>query len=378
VSDVCTIDADAFPERRLISHTMDPQKYQNPTLVNSPFRNELVSAISRVVGEGAEGVLDRLFPLLDGSRSVADIYGRLISQDISTDIASRVLGELDAMGCLADLHAATGGPGSMERMAKYHAQVACLEEWLKVRQNPDEARTGGIRAQSSLAEARLIVMGLGRTGSSLIEAMALAGVGRIFGIRSEGDGTAEDESAALLPERVRSLNPLVQYVEITSVENDQLGGGEKDAKLPLLVYCPDDFREEVCRQLNTLSLTMGSSLLVYRDSPFSVEMGPLVIPRKTACYVCYELRRKAAEPNPDPEETSPAGGPALNFSCGAQLLALEIVKILTRTAFPVTQGKLWRLGLFDGAVSVHPVLKLPRCPECGVQRSTPPRRIWEE
>ena len=156
---------------------MDPQKYLQPTLVNPPFRDELVATFSRLVGEGGVGVLDRLLPLLDGAHSVADIYGRLIADDISPGVITKALDALDGLGCLADLSAAAGGPAGTNETARYHAQVACLEEWLKVRQNPDEARTGGIRAQSSLAQARLIVMGLGRTGSTLIEALALAGVG---------------------------------------------------------------------------------------------------------------------------------------------------------------------------------------------------------
>jgi len=364
--------------RQLIASPMDPQKYRNPTFVNPPFRNQLVAAIAPLVEADAEDILNRLLPLLDGTRSFADIYGRLIALDVSIDDATKVLDQLDAMGCIADLQTATHGHDTLGGMAGDHPQIACLEEWLQVSQTADEARNAAIRAQASLAGARLIVMGLGRIGSTLIEAMATAGIGQIFGIRSENDAPDEEKSAALLPERVRNANPHTRYSEITSVENDELAGADQDAKLPLLVYCPDDFREEVCQQLNTLSLALGASLLVYRESPFSVEIGPLVIPRKTACYACYQLRRKAAAPDPAPDETPPPGKPALNFSPGAHLLALEIVKIITRTAFPVSQGKLWRLGLFDGLVSVHPVLKLPRCPECGVQRATPPRRIWEE
>ena len=357
---------------------MDPHKYQHPTFVNPPFRDELTATFVRFVGESEVGVLDRLLPLLDGARSVPDIYGRLILEDISPEVISKALDALDSLGCLADVSTAARDAAETRATAGSPAQLACLEEWLKVRQEPEEARTGALRAQSSLTGSRLIVMGLGRTGSGLIEALAMAGVGQLFGIRSEGQGTAEEEMAGRLPARVRSLNPLVRYAEISSVENEELGGSEAEAELPLLVYCPDDFRAEVCQQLNTLALAMGSSLLVYRESPFAVELGPLIVPRQTACYVCYELRRKAAEPNPVPDETPPPRGAGLSFSCGVHLLALEIVKILTRAAFPVTRGKLWRLGLFDGSVSVHPVLKLPRCPACGVQRSNPPRRIWEE
>jgi hypothetical protein len=106
---------------------MDPQKYLHPTLVNPPFRNDLIAAFSRVVGEGEVGVLDRMVPLLDGTRSVADIYGRLIAEDFSTEVITKALDALDGLGCLADLATAVGGPAGAAEMARYQAQVACLE-----------------------------------------------------------------------------------------------------------------------------------------------------------------------------------------------------------------------------------------------------------
>ncbi len=362
---------------------MDPLTYRNPVLVNPPFRNDLVAAIARQVGEGEVVVLDRLLPMLDGAHGMADIYGRLVADGVSVGTITKALGALQGLGCLAELDSETegaGDPQGAEAKSRYGGQVACLEEWLKVRQSPEEARTAGVRAQSMITGGRVIVMGLGRTGGGLIEALALAGVGRLYGIRAgdSGGGGAEEEMVPGLVARVRAVNPLVQFNEITAVGEGESEAKEEESGLPLLVYCPDEFREEVCRELNTLALTLGSSLLVYRESPFCVELGPLIVPRQTACYVCYELRRKAAEPDTGPGEDPPSAPSALNFSCGANLLALEIVKVLTRAAFPVTRGKLWRLGLFDGSVSVHPVLKLPRCPACGVQRLTPPRRIWEE
>jgi bacteriocin biosynthesis cyclodehydratase domain-containing protein len=357
-----------------------PYKYLNPVLVNPPFRNELVAAFSQHAGEQEVVVLDRLLPLLDGAHTLGEIYGRLVPEDISPSVISKALDALDKLGLLADLSPAAGGMLGKEETERYGSQLACLEEWLKVRQDREESRTNALRAQSSLQQSRTAIMGLGRIGRSLIEALAGAGVGQIFGLRAGGSGTTEAQAASQLLSRVHELNPLVKYVEINSVENEVLGRAEPNGDYPLLVYCPDEFREEVCEQLNTLALSMGASLLVYRETSFSVELGPLIVPRQTACYVCYKLRRKAAEPEREREldEAPPANAPALNFSSGAHLLALEIVKILTRAAFPVTRGKLWRLGLFDGAVTVHPVLKLPRCPACGVQRITPPRRIWEE
>jgi bacteriocin biosynthesis cyclodehydratase domain-containing protein len=356
---------------------MDPLKYRHPVLVHPPFRDQLVAAVAGRVGDDAVGVINQLLPLLDGTRGVADIYGRLLADGVSPGNVNHAFDALEALGCLADASAG-GAPAAAAENARYRGQVACLEEWLKVRQGADEAQAGALNAQAALAAARVMVMGLGRSGGALIEALSLAGVGQLFGIRAGCSPEVEESTASQLAARVAALNPQVQYAEITSLGDEGAANADSEPAPPLLVYCPDQFQEAVCQELNRVVLQLGSSLLIYRESPFCVELGPLIVPKRTACYVCYQLRRQAAEPGPEPDEPASVETPSMNFACGIPLLALEIVKILTRAAFPVTRGKLWRLGLFDGTVSVHPVLKLPRCPACGVHRRTPPRRIWEE
>jgi len=357
---------------------MDPLKYRRPIFVNPPFRDPLQAALAQRLGETGARQVDRILPLLDGTNSIADIYGRLAVEGISPAVVSGVLEVLDGLGSLSDTPHGEDEAPVLGEIARYRDQVACLGEWFRVRQGPEEASQAALAAQSALGTARVVVLGLGRSGAALLEALAVAGVGYLHGLRAGGESGIEEPTAAALASRLRTLNPRVTYAEISSVEGGDFPVGEDTASAPLLVYCPDVFQEAVCRELNAVAQATGSSLLPYRETPFSIELGPLVVPGQTACYVCYELRRRAAEPKSGPEEPPPPGSPALAFAVGIPLLALEILKILTRAAFPVTRGKLWRLGHFDGSVGVHPVLKLPRCPVCGVHRRTPPRRIWEE
>jgi len=358
---------------------MDPLKYRHPIFVNPPFRDPLVAAVSGRVGEAEVHHLDRLLPMLDGTHSVADIYGRFLADGVSPNFVYGALEVLESLGCLAESPTTSVEPSEGNGSTQYRNQVGCLEEWLKVRHDADEARASALKAQAALGHARVLVMGLGGIGSALVESLASAGVGHLFGIRGGGGPEAEEQTASRIPARVMSLNPEVRYREMMSMEDLGPGNAESQATPSLLVYCPDVFNEPVCEALNRLVLDTGTPFLIYRENPFAVELGPLILPRQTACYRCYQLRRKAAEMQAaEPDETPPTAATGLNFSSGVSLLALEIVKILTRTAFPVTRGKLWRLGLFEGSVSVHPVLKLPRCPACGTHRVTPPRRIWEE
>lgn len=358
---------------------MDPLKYRRPIFVNPPFRDPLETALARRLGDSGAGIVDRILPLLDGTHSIADIYGSLAADGLSPASVSSVLEVLDELGSLSDTPQEEDETSVNGEIARYRDQIDCFEEWLEVRQgSEDSAHVGAVAAQAALGTARVVVLGLGRAGSALLECLGVAGVGTLLGIRADGDSEIEARSAEAIASRIQSLNPRTSYTEIDATGGGDLAALDEQMVSALLVYCPDTFREEVCRELNTIALAVGSSLLPYRESPFCLELGPLVVPGQTACYLCYDLRRKAAEPKAGPGEPEPSGTPALGFAAGAPLLALEIVKILTRTAFPVTRGRLWRLGLFDGSVGVHPVLKLPRCPACGVHRRTPPLRIWEE
>jgi bacteriocin biosynthesis cyclodehydratase domain-containing protein len=104
-------------------------------------------------------------------------------------------------------------------------------------------------------------------------------------------------------------------------------------------------------------------------------MGPLVEPRVTACYACCRTRREAAHFGWKAETGAEEVGVGLPFAVGLDLLALEVLKILSGAATPMTWNRLWRLDLASGVATLHPVLKLPRCPACGVA-ARPPRKLW--
>lgn len=362
---------------------MNPLRYRRPTLVHPPFRDALQEALLRQAGPEALQAAERLLPLLDGARSVADVHGAMVGHGFGPGLITDVLGVLARLGCLADADDEGLRSALDEVSGERPGVLAWLEAWLQARPNTVDAAGAAHAAQAALATARVVVMGLGRVGSALVEHLAMSGVGVVRGLRS-GDGLPLEASLADgLAARVAMLNPGIDYQEISAASGaggaaDLMLGG--DGGVPLLVYCPDVHREEVCLELNRMSLDLGASLLPYRETAFHVELGPMVMPGRTACHECYRIRRLAAEPgSPAADEASTGALPALpGFSVGASLLAMEVIKVLTRAAFPACQGKLWRLGLFDGSASVHPVLKLPRCPACGVHRSGPPRRLWEE
>ena len=104
-----------------------------------------------------------------------------------------------------------------------------------------------------------------------------------------------------------------------------------------------------------------------------IQVGPLVIPRETACLECLRLRqnsnmdnyseRRAIERAYASCDQSPAIHPAM-ASIAADVAAMEIAKFFGKLPFKAA-GILHEINLLKGNWQARRVLKMPRCPICG-------------
>lgn len=94
-------------------------------------------------------------------------------------------------------------------------------------------------------------------------------------------------------------------------------------------------------------------------------IGPAVLPRQSACYRCYSLRREANLP---PSQAGPAsdwGSVGPLPGCVGSLLALEATRLISGIARPQTVGRVLRVDFLAAEMTTHRVLRLPSCPACG-------------
>ena len=94
-------------------------------------------------------------------------------------------------------------------------------------------------------------------------------------------------------------------------------------------------------------------------------IGPAVIPGQSACYLCFELRRRAnlaSHPAPDGDA---AAAPGPLAACVGSLLALEAVRLVSRLAPLQSIGRIMLLDFFAPEISSRRILRLPNCPDCG-------------
>ena len=108
-----------------------------------------------------------------------------------------------------------------------------------------------------------------------------------------------------------------------------------------------------------------------------IVVGPVMHPGHTACYLCYRMRVVSCAGNPEDafayeryldgrKRDDGVRRENLVFGAGlaANLVGLEVVKLLTGVMEPSLVGRILSVRLTDLGVQRHTVLRKPWCPAC--------------
>lgn len=298
-------------------------------LVETPDALVVEHAQSALVFEGAAArrLLPSLLPLLDGTRTVDDVVGRLGPE--TRPGVERALGLLAERRLLLDgprLRDA-GRPGTVETIEL----LASLDAG---------ATLDGVAA--ALAEARVEVLGSGDVAAALVEVLLASGVGGVE--RGEGFEARgrTDDLAVVVPGRD----------EAAQVE-----------------------------AWNRRALAVGRVWLQVLpfDGRFAA-IGPLYVPGETCCFECYRLRRRATSGYAEEfaaVESAPVAAPA-GPALGAAVAALAATVVLRWLAhrdqrLPGVFHAYERGGL---SLTEHRVYRVPRCPACSPGADVAPPLPW--
>ncbi len=364
------------------------------TLVMSPDRMLVKGGTNTVIlrGSSVEDVASVVLPSLDGSRTVEELVKAFDEIDRSVLIGALEL--FAAQGLLEDDASRSSGVLDGQTL-RYRRQTTY---WLSI---------AGERyaIQERLATARVALFGLGGVGAALATSLTTAGVGQLILVDST-PVVAEDELFGYAGEDVgqpRSQQMgvrLRQESTAVTVETPDIGTSPDAvaaclADSDLGVYCSDSSSTsamepgslEICTALNTASLDLGIPWTRAVVDHHRGVVGPSVLPKETACLTCLQLRLRSnlsynqdalayeehrGEPGPaDPAVLAPFVSLTANYA------TIEVLKLLTNFARPVTAGAFVALNSLTGETTRHEVLRLPRCPDCGPTRNRPQMKIWD-
>lgn len=343
--------------------------------------------VVRLGGKAVSQLFPKLLPLLNGRYQVSEITSELKEFKEETILAALTI--LRKKGLLEDASAMPSFDLSPQELKRYDRHFSFFSHF-----NDDRYEYQGI-----LKSAKVAVLGLGQVGAQVLSSLAACGIGEI---RVAGDGVVEGrdlgsfyteaeigktkrEAAQL---SVSKINPHVQVEsvegKVSSVEDamDLIDGAD------LVIVCVDGPSISIFRWVNEACLTKKIRWTSASLNGNEAIIGPSIVPFETACYTCYELRRKANETfyeeylafekymEDNPDLVREYGSiPSLSEMVGGYV-ALEAIKILTDVTFPVTCGRICTVNFLSLETDVEEVLKLPYCPTCSQAKPKP--KLWLE
>ena len=175
---------------------------------------------------------------------------------------------------------------------------------------------------------------------------------------------------------------------IREIDSHVLDSGEVDviSDLDLLVAAQERPGFALFDTINTACLNAGTRWMHVAAVGRAVRVGPTFIPHQTACYTCYDRRRRAHESDLDSYQAyrdAVAGRDGIGDegmlaplrTIVAGQVAIEVVRLLTAVAPPTTLGRLYEFDAITPVPTSHEVLRVPRCPSCA--RQGPMYEAWE-
>ncbi|MEU1753984.1 ThiF family adenylyltransferase [Micromonospora matsumotoense] len=346
----------------------------NPTLINIGGRQ---------LGIGAEiddedGSLWALLGLMDGTRTRAEIVAALLAghPELTADEATDALETIVDAGYVEDAAAPPPPELSPEEIDRYD-RAFTYHAWVDL-----TPRTSRYEVQARLKAGRVVVLGLGGSGSAVAASLVAAGVGTVhcvdFDVVESGNltrqllYTEDDIGAAKVATAVARLRRMNSHVTVTG-EEARVDSTQDVAALmrdrDLLVLCADQPRHAIREWTNRAALATGTPwMLAQYAGPMAV-IG-LFVPGQTCCEACLPsvTDRLREEYGAAPEELFAFTGHAViapTANLTGHLAALDAVHHLAGIP-TTTRGRMFHLSLTD--LTYHYVVS-PRpgtkCDTCG-------------
>ena len=102
-----------------------------------------------------------------------------------------------------------------------------------------------------------------------------------------------------LARRLAAVTPGLSYTCITDELSDDAVVNSAVAGSDRVINCLDEGHLARAYRLNRICLQLGTCWISGSSTGLEVRVWPLVVPRETACYMCYQMRLVACTQNPE-------------------------------------------------------------------------------
>ena len=309
-------------------------------------------------GERAADIFTALRPLLDGSNHWRTIV-ETARQQYDTDEVVYVLTALHANSLLR---------GGAAGAAEPHPQTAYYE---RVR-----GRTGfnenGREVERILATTKLLVFTSGLVGKALVEHLSWSGYRELTVCTPQADQDRFDYAGVAA---VREVIPLPTAGRRATQEflSELL---EQHRYVTVALPNPADWFVE---QVNRLAIDENVPAFYFSFAKEKYEIGPFVIPRRSACVFCKKMRANSYQDSAVMDNvyqdslaaeervmgTSPGGDDYITTQVAVSYFISEVNKAVAGYSTHNLVDSTVTFDPIDGKFSHQRVVRIPGCPECG-------------
>jgi bacteriocin biosynthesis cyclodehydratase domain-containing protein len=306
--------------------------------------------VYRLRGKSASH-LSRILPYLNGNNTVSSIARKTKLKKI---IVEELIEKIDTF--IIDSTAL-----SKTNLSGFKNQVQFFSLWSK---EP-------VKMQQMLNDASICIIGNCSLGLEMVKSLIAAGFNTMYIIRDYRDF------------KTQKLSPLKIKASGFSINKRIKADLKKDFKnIDLIILCQSTFDPHFCEEVNSWVVENEKSLMLVRKNGVTEGIvGPLIVPFLTACYKCLDLRIKANLEFYDEYVSyqkflkkikKKKITPCLNIfdKLLSAIATIEIIKYFTGFEAPITYSRFLSVNQMNLEFELHDILKLPRCPVCGVHEET--------
>jgi bacteriocin biosynthesis cyclodehydratase domain-containing protein len=319
-------------------------------------------------GREASRIYDFLLPLLDGSHTLDEIL-ESCSADISINTAAKALSLFHTKGLLVN----SGLTG--DYTVEFPIDPSINRQLLFWGRNLGltGANNWSSEAQNKICLARIVLLGTGLFGLSAFDLLSRSGFSKINVMDFNDDGfmLRSIEGLSVSPE-LSTHHPKSSIDDVIQSLRKMLNGTD------IVVVATRNAPEKLFLAINRICLDQDCPVIFSNDNGNHFEIGPLVMPYRSACYKCLELRNSSVQDlaleNHLYQEhlvlehqagMSPLKGESLVVATlGASLLVMEVIRIITQLELPILLNKLQTVNPMSGGHKINRILRYPRCPDC--------------
>ena len=317
-------------------------------------------------GASVSDIVEKLLPLLNGKNTVDEIAEAF--SEFSRETIEHVIEKLQDHYVIEDGDDLEKTGLSREIIEDYSPQIDYLSLFSE-RIIHDGTRVNKYELFETLHSKTCLVIGSGKVARSVVKELAENGVGTII-LCADEDGGAMD---------AKKLSESFSHISFQKGSMDQIakGGG-----IDMVVLAEDVTTDAKSRQVNKLCVDSNIPWIGLNMGETRFEVGPLVVPHETACYVCYMNRLNGNKSHLDEDMTysnfkNLESDKVTMFTydtmirVAAGILVWEVVKYLSKVFSCVTTGRVIHFNILNLEMKSHTILKMPKCKVCSKVESVP-------